>query len=129
MSSSASINKKICCLFGFLFYPWEWFFGFFSTFFVFDMGRLRILATFKMELFVTKATTGSYYYCYRKLHLICGSQSATENRTLPRKESNSAFWMNWEIKRNWRSECTLSPSIGSVEDLEAKPLKKLQHLA
>ena len=53
MSSSASINKKICCLFGFLFYPWEWFFGFFSTFFVFGMG-LRILATFKMELFVTK---------------------------------------------------------------------------
>ena len=34
-------------------------------------------------------------------------------RALARKEKNSAFWMNWEIKRSWGSGYTVSPTMGS----------------
>ena len=50
-------------------------------------------------------------------------------RTLGRKESRSAFCMNWEINRSWGSEHTVSPSVDSLGNQGARPLKNLQYLA
>ena len=43
------------------------------------------------------------------------------NRASARKEKYSAFCMTWEIKCNWGSGATVSPSVGLVGDQEAKP--------
>ena len=50
-------------------------------------------------------------------------------RALARKEKNSAFCMNWGVKRSWGYGHTVSSSVGSVGDQGAKPLKNLQYLA
>ena len=50
-------------------------------------------------------------------------------RTLGRKESRSAFCMNWEINRSWGYEHTISPSVDSLGNQGARPLKNLQYLA
>ena len=51
------------------------------------------------------------------------------NQCISRKERNSVFCMNWEIKHSWESGHTVSLSMGSVGHQEAKPFKKLQYLA
>ena len=51
------------------------------------------------------------------------------SRALARLEGISAFCMKWEIKHSWECGHNVSPSIGSMGDQGAKPLKKLQCLA
>ena len=48
---------------------------------------------------------------------------------LARKEKNSVFCMNWEVKCNWGSRGTVSPLVVSVGDQGAKLLENLQYLA
>ena len=47
---------------------------------------------------------------------------------LARKEKNSAFCMNWELKCSWGPGRTVSPSLGYIGDQGAEPLKNLQYL-
>ena len=53
----------------------------------------------------------------------------TVNRALARKEINSEFCINWEVKCSLGYGRIVSPSMGSVGDKWAKPFRNLQYLA